>query len=68
MTTSPRALEIGANVEKFVRETIIPYESDIRRDHHGAPTDALMHDMREKGRASTVQIFDIAGAPRPLRN
>jgi acyl-CoA dehydrogenase len=54
MTTSPRALEIGANVEKFVRETIIPYESDIRRDHHGAPTDALMHEMREKARAAGV--------------
>ena len=32
-----RALEIGANVERFVRDVVIPYEKDLRRDHHGAP-------------------------------
>lgn len=31
------ALEIADRVERFVREEVIPYESDPRRDDHGAP-------------------------------
>ncbi len=54
MTLSARALEIGANVETFVRETVIPYEADTRRDHHGAPLDELVMEMREKARAAGV--------------
>jgi acyl-CoA dehydrogenase len=54
MTLSQRALDIGTKVEAFVRETIIPYEADPRRDHHGAPTDALVMEMREKARAAGV--------------
>jgi acyl-CoA dehydrogenase len=61
MTPSARALEIGAKVEAFVRETIIPYEADPRRDHHGAPTDALMHEMRDKARAAGVLTPHILG-------
>ncbi|MBW8755058.1 MAG: acyl-CoA dehydrogenase, partial [Sphingomonadales bacterium] len=37
-----RALAIADQVEKFVREVVIPYEQDPRRDHHGAPTDELV--------------------------
>jgi acyl-CoA dehydrogenase len=37
-----RAAEIAARVEAFVRARIIPYESDPRRDHHGAPLDELV--------------------------
>lgn len=51
---SERALEIGAAVERFVRDVIAPYESDPRRDHHGAPTDELMHEMRAKARDAGV--------------
>lgn len=51
---SKRAREIGEAVERFVRETVVPYESDPRRDHHGAPTDELMHEMREKAREAGV--------------
>jgi acyl-CoA dehydrogenase len=54
MTLSSRALEIGANVEAFVRQTIVPYERDPRRDHHGAPTDALVDEMKDKARAAGV--------------
>ncbi|MBL0916410.1 MAG: acyl-CoA dehydrogenase, partial [Sphingopyxis sp.] len=36
---SDRALAIAAKVEAFVREIVVPYEKDPRRDHHGAPTD-----------------------------
>ena len=58
---SDRALAMAAKVEAFVRETIIPYESDPRRDHHGAPTDELVMEMREHARAAgvlTPHIFD----------
>ena len=51
---SDRALEIAVRVEAFVRETVIPYEKDPRRDHHGAPTDELVMEMREKARAAGV--------------
>ena len=49
-----RALEIADRVEAFVREVVIPYEADPRRDHHGAPLDELVYEMREKARAAGV--------------
>ncbi len=45
---------IAARVEKFVREVVVPYEHDPRRDHHGAPTDELVSELREKARAAGV--------------
>jgi len=54
MSISGRAREIAGHVETFVRQQIIPYEADPRRDHHGAPTDALVMEMREKARAAGV--------------
>ncbi|GGA36808.1 acyl-CoA dehydrogenase family protein [Sphingomonas psychrolutea] len=54
MTISACALEIAGRVETFVRETIIPYETDTRRDHHGAPLDALVYEMRGHARAAGV--------------
>jgi acyl-CoA dehydrogenase len=54
MSPSPRALEIGARVEDFVRQVVIPYEKDTRRDHHGAPLDALVYEMRDKARDAGV--------------
>lgn len=54
MTISQHALEIADRVETFVRETVIPYEQDSRRDHHGAPLDELVFEMREKARAAGV--------------
>ena len=51
---SDRALEIGANVERFVRNVVIPYVKDPRRDHLGAPLDALVYEMRDKARAAGV--------------
>ena len=49
-----RAREIAARVETFVREVVIPYESDTRRDHHGAPLDEMVQEMRVKARAAGV--------------
>lgn len=52
--TTPRALEIADKVEAFVREVIVPYEQDPRHDHHGAPTDELGFEMKDKARAAGV--------------
>lgn len=54
MSISTEALEMAAKVEAFVREQIIPYENDPRRDHHGAPTDDLVQEMRDLARAAGV--------------
>src|SRR3546814_9459581 len=51
---SDQALAIATKVEAFVRKTVIPYEKDPRRDHHGAPTDELVMEMREHARAAGV--------------
>ena len=57
--TTQRALEIGARVEAFVRDVVIPFETDPRRDHHGAPLDELVMEMREKARAAGVMTPHI---------
>jgi len=51
---SQRAQEIGAKVERFVREVVIPYERDLRRNHHGAPLDELVYEMRDRAREAGV--------------
>ncbi|WP_188772923.1 acyl-CoA dehydrogenase family protein [Novosphingobium endophyticum] len=45
---------MAAKVEAFVRDIVVPYEKDLRRDHHGAPTDELVMEMRDKARAAGV--------------
>lgn len=51
---SERAFRIAAKVEAFVRETVIPYETDPRRDSHGAPTDELVAELRQHARDAGV--------------
>jgi acyl-CoA dehydrogenase len=48
-----RAAEIAAKVERFVREVVVPYEQDPRRNTHG-PLDTLVDELREKARAAGV--------------
>ncbi|OCC23469.1 acyl-CoA dehydrogenase [Croceicoccus estronivorus] len=49
-----RAIAIAERVERFVRNTIVPYERDPRaRGEHG-PADELVAEMREKARAAGV--------------
>jgi len=48
------ALAIADRVEKFVREVVVPYEKDPRRDHHDAPTDELVFELRNKAREAGV--------------
>lgn len=54
MTISQYALDMADKVEAFVRETIVPYEQDKRRDHHGAPLDELVFEMKGKARQAGV--------------
>ena len=61
MTISPHVLELADRVEAFVRETVVPYERDPRRDHHGAPTDELVFEMRDKARAAGLISPHILG-------
>ena len=48
-----RSKEIGARVEAFVRETVIPYEKDKRLGHHG-PSDQLIQELRGLARTAGV--------------
>ncbi|MDT0509881.1 acyl-CoA dehydrogenase [Novosphingobium sp. MMS21-SN21R] len=48
------ALEIADRVERFVRDIVIPYESDRRRDDHDAPTDELVQELRGLAREAGV--------------
>lgn len=50
---SSRAISIAARCEDFVRGTVIPYESDPRRDSHG-PLDSLLAELRQKARVAGV--------------
>lgn len=49
--------EIARKVEAFVREAIIPYEKDGRRDSHGP----LVQEMRDKARVAGVLTPHIRG-------
>jgi acyl-CoA dehydrogenase len=49
-----KTAQIAAAVEAFVREVVVPYEKDPRRDHHGAPTDELVDELKELARKAGV--------------
>jgi acyl-CoA dehydrogenase len=48
-----RISRLVADIETFIRNVIIPYEQDKRRDAHG-PSDELVYEMREKARQAGV--------------
>jgi acyl-CoA dehydrogenase len=48
-----RTAEIAQRVEAFVRNIVIPYEKDDRRDSHG-PTEDLITELRQKAKAAGV--------------
>lgn len=48
-----RTAEIAVRVEAFVRDVVVPYEKDPRRDDHG-PSDELVMELRDKARAAGV--------------
>ena len=51
---SERAARIAERVESFVRNAVVPFEQDPRRDHHGGPTDALVAELKDLARAAGV--------------
>ena len=48
------AQSIAAKVEAFVRDIVIPYESDPRAKGHHGPSDELVMEMRAKARDAGV--------------
>lgn len=50
---SDRALELADRVERFVRETVAPYEKDPRRGAHG-PSDELATELKDLARQAGV--------------
>ena len=58
--------EIADRVEAFVRDVVIPYEKNPRRDHHDAPTDELIFELREKAVAAGVMTPHIMPDGRHL--
>ncbi|PKB19164.1 acyl-CoA dehydrogenase [Novosphingobium kunmingense] len=59
--TTERARAIADRVERFVRDVVVPYEQDPRRDHHGAPLDEMVYEMRDKARSAGVLTPHILG-------
>lgn len=51
LTRGARETEIAARVDAFIRDVVIPYETDPRIGHHG-PSDALAHELKDKARAA----------------
>jgi acyl-CoA dehydrogenase len=51
---SERSAAIAAKVEFFVRHSVVPYESDPRRDHHGGPLDSLATELKGLAHAAGV--------------
>ena len=60
------ALEIADRVERFVREEVVPYEKDPRRDSHHAPTYELVAELKDKARDAGVMTPHILPDGRHL--
>ena len=60
------ATAIAERVERFVRDVVVPYEQDRRRDHHDCPTDELAAELRQKAREEGVLTPHILADGRHL--
>jgi acyl-CoA dehydrogenase len=49
LVRTDRSAALAERVEAFVRNVVIPYENDPRRDRHG-PSEALVAELRERAR------------------
>lgn len=58
--------EIAAKVEAFVREVVVPYEKDPRRDHHDCPTEELVAELKAKARGAGLMTPHILADGRHL--
>ena len=54
LTRGQRETDLAARVDAFIRETVIPYETDPRIGHHG-PSDELAHEL--KGKAAALGLL-----------
>ncbi len=57
---------IAAKVEAFVREVIVPYEQDPRRDHHDCPSEDLVAELKAKAREAGLMTPHILADGRHL--
>lgn len=60
------AVAIAHKVESFVREVVVPYECDLRRDHHGNPSDELVSELKALAREAGVLTPHILSDGRHL--
>lgn len=51
---SDHAAAMAERVERFVREVVIPFERDPRRDHHNCPAEELVSELKDHARAAGV--------------
>lgn len=58
-SVSAEAQQIGAAVEAFVREKIVPLEADTPRDHHGSPTAEFAAQLRDMAREAGLMTPHI---------
>lgn len=61
-----KTAEIAAKVAAFVREVVVPYEKDPRRDHHDCPTEELVTELKEKARDAGLLTPHILADGRHL--
>jgi len=52
-SSSEEGAALASKVEAFVRDVVVSYETDPRRDSHG-PLDTLVQEMRDKAREAGV--------------
>ena len=65
MGVTERGRRIAAEVERFVREVVAPYEKDARLGAHG-PADSLVAELRDLARAHGVLTPHIPGGVEHL--
>ena len=58
--------EIAARVEAFVREVVVPYEKDPRRDHHDCPSEELVAELKARAREAGLMTPHIMADGRHL--
>ncbi len=61
-----RELELAARTDRFIRETVIPYEKDPRIGHHG-PSDELRVELQAHARSAGLLAPQLSRRPRRLR-
>jgi acyl-CoA dehydrogenase len=61
-----RTADIAAKVEAFVREVVVPYEKDPRRDHHDCPTEELVAELKAMAREAGLMTPHILPDGRHL--